>query len=232
MDELDKKIEEKASNIVPKPVETQENLEPKEETADVVEEKKETEQQPIVVQEKKSLSEVNINDVQFTLNKEKSFEEQAEDVVNAMAIAKAVNDEETAKDLSEKKAEELKSKASGKLKEAQAREKNAESDLQEAQRKKNEAVLSTFGVLKHLPDWLLKIMVFIFSPVYVVLTVIIGVPCGVVKVLIDNIDNILVRYESAEETNKPKIKVTVWIVLVGLILGITALVLLKCFDKI
>jgi hypothetical protein len=75
-------------------------------------------------------------------------------------------------------------------------------------------------------------MVFIFSPVYVVLTVIIGVPCGVVKVLIDNIDNILVRYESAEETNKPKIKVTVWIVLVGLILGITALVLLKCFDKI
>ena len=149
-----------------------------------------------------------------------------------MATAAAVSDKETADDLAEKKAEELKAKASKKLKAAQTDDINAETDKEEAERVRNEAVLQTFGITKHLPNWLLRIMVVIFSPIYILLTVIIGIPCGVIKVLIENIDNILVRYESTKTTYKPKIRVTVWIIFGIIILGGVSLVVFKCLNKI
>ena len=185
-----------------------------------------------IPEESKSLANVDISDVKFSLDKSKSYEEQADDVVGAMATAQAVSDKETVKDITDKKAEELKAKASKKLKDAQAKDIDAETSKQEAERKKYEAVLSTFGITKHLPNWLLKIMVFLFSPVFILLTIVIGIPCGIVKVLIDNIDNILVRYESAETTNKPKIKVTIWIVLIASVLVGIAFVVLKILNKV
>lgn len=181
----------------------------------------------IIETPQKSISEVGVSDIQFSLDNTKSYEQQAEDVVGAMATAKAVSDEGTAKDIAEKKAEELKSKANRKLQSAQAEEINATVERQEAARAKNEAVLQTFGINKHLPDWLLKTMVIIFSPVYIFLTITIGIPCGIVKVLIDNIDNILVRYENAKSTYKPKIKVAVWIILGVFALSIIAVVLIN-----
>ena len=62
----------------------------------------------------------------------------------------------------EKKSEELKAKAETKRIQASTEETNAVVSQQEANRIKNEAVLQTFGINKHLPDWLLKIMVFLF----------------------------------------------------------------------
>lgn len=180
----------------------------------------------------KSINDIGVNDISFSLDKEKSYEAQAEDVIGAMATVKAVTDEETVKSITEKKSKELQAKVNKRLKDAQASDLNAEVDKQEAERKKYEAVLSTFGITKHLPSWLLYTMVILFSPVFIILTIVIGIPCGIVKVLIDNIDNILVRYENAEQKNRPKIKATVWIVLVGAILCGTAFVLLKIFDKI
>ena len=182
--------------------------------------------------ERKGIGNLDVNDIELTIDRSKSFEQQAEDIVGAMATAEAVKDKQTAKDLAEKKAEELKAKASHKLKAAQTEDIKAETAKQEANRSKNEAVLQTFGINKHLPDWLLKIMVVLFSPIFIVLTIIIGVPCGVVKVLIDNIDNILVRYDTAKDTNKPKIKVTVWIILVLAILAAIGFIVLKCTGKI
>lgn len=82
------------------------------------------------VEEKKALGEVNINDIEFTIDKSKSYEEQTEDVVGAMATAKAVSDEATAQDLADKKAEELKAKASQKLKTAQTADIKAETQKQ------------------------------------------------------------------------------------------------------
>lgn len=197
--------------------------------------KKEIEEQAkLIVQEKegKSLRDVDIGDVRFSLDKTKNYEAQAEDVVGAMATAKAVTDEHTVKDITDKKAEELKAKASKKLKDAQAEDLNAETGKQEAERKKYEAVLSTFGINRHLPNWLLRIMVVLFSPIFIVLTIVIGVPCGIVKVLIDNIDNVLVRYETAETQHKPRIKTTIIIVLVvGTLAGIAVFVL-KLLNKI
>jgi hypothetical protein len=213
MEDIKKKIEEQAKKIV----------EEKEKTSVLV---------PTVPVESKSISQVNISDVEFSLDKSKTYEEQAEDVVSAMATAQAVSDKHTVQDITEKKAEELKVKASKKLKDAQTKDIDAETDRQEAERRKYEAVLSTFGITKHLPNWLLKIMVFLFSPVFILLTIIIGIPCGVVKVLIDNIDNILVRYETAKSEGKPKIKVTIWIILIASLLVGISIFVLKILNKI
>ena len=156
-----------------------EQIKPIEEIRALVKAKNEL--QPISKNETKALGQVDMNDIRFVLDESKSYEQQAEDVVGAIAIAKAVSDETTTKDLAEKKAEELKTKASQKLKKAQTDDIKAETEKQEASRSKNEAVLQTFGVNKHLPEWLLRIMVVLFSPIYILLTIIIGVPCGIVS---------------------------------------------------
>lgn len=182
--------------------------------------------------EKKSLGAVSVDDIEFTLDKSKDFEKQAEDVVGAMATARAVSDEKVAKELSDKKADELRSKASAKAKQAETADINAETEKQEAERKLYEAVLETFGIKKHLPKWLMRVLVFIFTPIYILLSLLIGVPCGVVKTLIDNVDNIICRYESAAENSKPKIKITIWILLVLVILAAVGLIVLKCLGKI
>lgn len=182
--------------------------------------------------EKKSINSVSVNDIEFSLDKSKDYEKQAEDVVGAMATARAVANEKVAEDLSAKKADELRSKASAKAKRAEAADITAETEKQEAERKLYEAVLETFGIKKHLPKWLMRTLVVIFTPIYVVLALIIGIPCGVIKTVIDNVDNIICRYESAGEASKPKIKVTIIILFVLLILAATGFVILKCLGKI
>lgn len=195
----------------------------------------ETEQNNAVLaveNECKAITEISANDIKLKIDESKSMEQQAEDVVGAMATAKAVQDEETAKALTDKKAEELLAKAEAKKKEAKTAETKAEVKLQEANRSKNEAVLQTFGINKHLPDWLLKIMVVLFAPIYIVLSFIIGVPCGVIKFLIDDIDNILVTYENAEAQGKRKIKVTVWIAFISMLVVAIGYIVLKATKSI
>ena len=175
----------------------------------------------------KAITDLSAKDIMVTIDKTKSLEDQAEDLVGAMATAKAVNDGKTAEDIAQKKSEELKTKAEIKLKDAQTKDIKATTEMQEAKRQKYEAVLETFGIKKHLPDYLLHIMVWLFTPIYILLTIAIGIPCGLVKVLIDNIDNILVRYENSETKNKPKIKVTVWIMLIVAIAIVVTIIILN-----
>lgn len=176
--------------------------------------RKQTENLPTTTTQK-SIAQVSVDDIQLTLDKTRSMEQQAEDIVGAMATARAVQDEDTAQSLADKKAAELKARAKAKVKQAEAAETQATTDKEEAQRQRYEAVLQTFGIKTHLPKLLLKIMLLIFSPIYIVLNLVIGIPCGFVKVIIDNIDNILVRYENADEKNKPKIKFTVLFLLIA-----------------
>ena len=175
---------------------------------------------------------MSAKDIKYQVDNAKSIEQQAEDVVGAMATASAVHDEQTAKELTEKKAEELKAVAEAKKKRAQTEQTKAVVAQQEANHSRNETVLQTFGVTKALPDVLLKIMVILFSPIYILLTILIGIPCGIVKVLIDNIDNILVRYESADEKIKPRLKFTVWAFLIVATVAVIAFAVLKAFGKI
>lgn len=182
--------------------------------------------------QEKALTEVNFNDVKFKLDTSKDFEKQVEDVLGGVVTASAVQDAGVQKELKEKKAEELVNKARTKANKAQEDAIKAETEVQKAERDLYEAVLNTFGIFKHLPRFLMKILVWILSPLYTVLSILIGLPCAFVKILIDNLDGIICRYEKTADGTKPKIKVVSWMLFSVLVLGIIALTVLKCLGKI
>lgn len=182
--------------------------------------------------QEKSLSEVNFNDVKFKLDTSKDFQEQVEDVLGGVVTASAVQDKDVQETLKKEKSEELVNKAHEKASKAKEQAINAETEVQKAERALYESVLNTFGIFKHLPRYLMKLLVWILSPLYVVLTLLIGLPCGFVKVLIDNLDGIICRYEDTKEGTKPKIKVIFWILFAALVVGAICLTVLKCLNKI
>ena len=176
-------------------------------------------------QNEKSLADVKLEDIRFKLDTEKSLQDQAEDVAGALSIAGALRKEETSKQLIDSKSAELVDKAKSKAI-------TAETEVQKAEQTLYEAVLQTFGIFKHLPRWLMKVVTFIFSPVYLVFCFLIGTPCAFVKILIENIDGIVCRYDKVGDTVKPKIRVIFWIVLALGLAAAICLTVLKCLNKI
>ncbi len=179
-------------------------------------------------EKKRSIDTISVSDIKIKLDDEKPVESQAEDVVGAMVTAAAISDETIKSTLTDRKAEELVNKASEKAKKAQKDAVNAETELQKAERDLYEAVLNTFGIYKHLPRGLMKVLVWIFSPLYTILSLLIGIPCGFCKILIDNLDGILCRYSKTGDEVKPKIKTIFIILLVLAILTGICLTVLAC----
>ena len=183
-------------------------------------------------QNEKSLTDVKLEDIRFKLDTGKSLQDQAEDVAGALSIAGALRKEETSKQLIDSKSAELVDKAKSKAAEAKSKAIDAETEVQKAEQNLYEAVLQTFGIFKHLPRWLMKIVTIIFSPVYLVFCFIIGTPCALVKIIIENLDGIICRYEKVGNTTKPKIRVIFWIILALIVVTAICLTVLKCLNKI
>lgn len=160
----------------------------------------------------KSIADVTLKDVHFKLNTDKTYEEQAEDVVGAIATAKAVEDKGTVDALASAKQSELIDKQYTKVKQAKKQSIEAETEIQKAEWDTYKVLFDTFNINSHLPKWLQKIVVSILTPFYLVFVLAIKVPCGFVRMLIDGIDGIICRYERADERTRPRIKVTVWII--------------------
>jgi hypothetical protein len=160
----------------------------------------------------KSIADVTLKDVHFKLNTDKTYEEQAEDVVGAMATAKAVEDKGTVDALASAKQSELIDKQYTKVKQAKKQSIEAETEIQKAEWDTYKVLFDTFNINSHLPKWLQKIVVSILTPFYLVFVLAIKVPCGFVRMLIDGIDGIICRYERADERTRPRIKVTVWVI--------------------
>ena len=160
----------------------------------------------------KSIADVTLKDVHFKLNTDKTYEEQAEDVVGAMATAKAVEDKGTVDALASAKQSELIDKQYTKVKQAKKQSIEAETEIQKAEWDTYKVLFDTFNINSHLPKWLQKIVVSILTPFYLVFVLAIKVPCGFVRMLIDGVDGIICRYEKADERTRPRIKVTVWII--------------------
>lgn len=160
----------------------------------------------------KSIADVTLKDVHFKLNTDKTYEEQAEDVVGAMATAKAVEDKGTVDALASAKQSELIDKQYTKVKQAKKQSIEAETEIQKAEWDTYKVLFDTFNINSHLPKWLQRIVVSILTPFYLVFVLAIKVPCGFVRMLIDGIDGIICRYERADERTRPRIKVTVWII--------------------
>lgn len=160
----------------------------------------------------KSIADVTLKDVHFKLNTDKTYEEQAEDVVGVMATVKAVEDKDTVDALASAKQSELIDKQYTKVKQAKKQSIEAETEIQKAEWDTYKVLFDTFNINSHLPKWLQKIVVSILTPFYLVFVLAIKVPCGFVRMLIDGIDGIICRYERADERTRPRIKVTVWII--------------------
>lgn len=183
-------------------------------------------------QNEKSLTDVKLEDIRFKLDTGKSLQDQAEDVAGALSIAGALRKEETSKQLIDSKSAELVDKAKSKAAEAKSKAIDAETEVQKAEQNLYEAVLQTFGIFKHLPRWLMKVVTIIFSPVYLIFCFIIGTPCALVKIIIENLDGIICRYEKVGNTTKPKIRVIFWIILALIVVTAICLTVLKCLNKI
>lgn len=183
-------------------------------------------------EKKKSIDKISVGDIKIKLDDKKSIESQAEDVVGAMVTASAINDEKVKETLTNKKAEELVNRAEEKASKAKTQSINAETELQKAERDLYEAVLNTFGIYKHLPRGLMKTLVWIFSPLFVIISLLIGIPCGFVKIIIDNLDGIICRYDKTGDGVKPKIKIVFWVILGLLVVGAICLTVLACLHII
>lgn len=183
-------------------------------------------------EKKKSIDKISVADIKIKLDDNKSIESQAEDVVGAMVTASAITDKNIKSALTDKKAEELVNKANEKATKAKKVAIDAETELQKAERDLYEAVLNTFGIYKHLPRGLMKTLVWIFSPLYTIISLLIGIPCGFCKILIDNLDGIVCRYDKTGDVVKPKIKTIFWIVFALIIVGSICLTVLACLHII
>lgn len=197
---------------------------------DKLEEQTQEEQRALTLD--KSIADVTLNDVHFKVNTERTYEEQAKDVVNAMAIAKAVGKEETVEALAEGKKQELIGEQVVKVTQTQQHANDAKTELAKSEYSANETVLKTFMVFSHLPKWLQNIVMGFLTPFYLIFVLVVNVPCGFVKMLIDGIDGIICRYEKADEHTRPRIKVTVIILFVLAVLAITALTTLSALKII
>lgn len=183
-------------------------------------------------EKKKSIDKISVADIKIKLDDNKSIESQAEDIVGAMVTASAITDENIKSALTDRKAEELVNKANEKATKAKKVAIDAETELQKAERDLYEAVLNTFGIYKHLPRGLMKTLVWIFSPLYTIISLLIGIPCGFCKILIDNLDGIVCRYDKTGDVVKPKIKTIFWIVFALIIVGSICLTVLACLHII
>lgn len=167
----------------------------------------------------KPIADVSLKDVKFKLNTNQTYEEQAKDVVNAMATAKAVEDEATVQALAKGKQDELIGEQQAKITKTKKDLKDSETELQKSEFDSNKTLFDTFNIVSHLPKWLQMIVVPLLTPFYLIGVLVIKVPCGFVRMLIDGIDGIICRYEKADERTRPRIKVTVWIIFGLLVAG-------------
>ena len=167
----------------------------------------------------KSIADVSLKDVKFKLDSNQTYEQQAKDVVNAMATAKAVEDEATVQALAKGKQDELIGEQQSKVKKTQKEFINAQTEVQKAEYDSNKALFDTFNIISHLPKWLQMIVVPLLTPFYLIGVLVIKVPCGFVRMLIDGIDGIICRYEKADERTRPRIKVAVWVIFGLLVAG-------------
>ena len=107
----------------------------------------------------KSITDINLSDVKVKIDTSKSAGEQTEEVIDFVATVTAAQDKETVDKISQAKKEEIVKKAEVKAKEATVKSTEADTEVQKAKREKFELLYETFGVTKHIPDWLLKIFI-------------------------------------------------------------------------
>ena len=180
----------------------------------------------------KPITDVGVEDIVVHLDKSQDVSKQAEQLAELMSTARVMQDEDTKDVLASSKKSELIDRSVAKVKAAQKGVIEAETEVQKAEQESYEGLLTTFGFFHHLPRWLTKILVYCLTPFFLIIGFVIGIPCGLVKILIENIEGIIVKYQKTDDNVKPRIRVTIWILLGLVCLTAVCLTVLGCLHII
>lgn len=147
-------------------------------------------------EEQPSIIDTEVPKLKVELDKDKTYTEQAKDLVGVMATQKAIKDEDLVKDITEAKKEELRTGADANLKEEQAKAKTAEKTLQEANYGVYEGVATYAGVKKPLPKGMQRVLFSILSFFQIVVLILVGTPTSIINILADCVDSIFKKLSS------------------------------------
>lgn len=191
MDEIERSIREKAKAVV----EAQEK--PKEQSA----------------------VEAFKQQVEFQVDRTKSYEEQAKDLVGLKATEQAIQDDDLTKGVTDRKKAEILNHADAHLKKEEAENKKADTLLQEANYGVYEGVATYAGIKKPLPQKMQNILFAILSAVQTILLIAFGIPISLINIIADGVDSIVKKLGNITRSAR-------WIVLIALAAGVVWLILL------
>lgn len=154
-------------------------------------------------------TEIRTDDLQFEVDKSKSFNEQAKDMVGAIATKQAIEDVNLQKDITDTKKKELKNNAEKELKKEQE-------SLQEAEYGVYKGIASYAGIKKPLPQKYQKILFFMYMVLLFPFQVTVGSVFCIVNYFADCADSFFEKLSSITKSAKT-------LVLSLLVLGSVAL---------
>lgn len=129
--------------------------------------------------------------LEFKFDATKSTNEQAKDIVDVKATAKAIEDEELTRGVTDRKKAEILNHADAHLKKEEAENKKAEILLQEANYGVYNGVATYAGIKKPLPQKMQKLLFTMLSAFQLLLLIAIGFPISVVNILLDSVDSVI-----------------------------------------
>lgn len=157
-----------------------------------------------------------LNDV--TIDQNKSFEDRAKDVATVIATKKALEDDKLVYKITDLKKDELSEAAKANYKKGQAKNQEAEKELQTALFGVYDGLASYMGLKRDLPKRMLKILMFFVQPVLGLLLLVSGLVVGTINILMDGVNSIAEKFATLSEITKKIVKSLFWILLVALFL--------------
>lgn len=163
--------------------------------------------------ENKASADAAPTQIKFNIDPNKSYSEQAKDIVGLNATAKAISDENLAKDVTDRKKAEILNYADANLKKEEAENKKADIQLQEANYGVHSGVADYAGIKKPLPSKMQAILFTILSVIQTIFLIAIGVPISIINICADGIDSVVKKLGTLTKS-------AMWIVLVLIALGV------------
>ena len=134
--------------------------------------------------------------IDFKIDNEKAYSEQAKDIVGVKATENALKDEELAKSVTERKKAELLNYADASLKKEEAENKKADIKLQEANFGVYDGVATYAGIKKPLPQKMQNVLFSILSAIQTILLIVFGIPISVINITADGVDSVIKKLET------------------------------------
>jgi hypothetical protein len=143
-----------------------------------------------------------INNVDFTVDKNKSFTEQAKDFVGAVATKKAIEDEHTVQKITKLKQDELIAHAEADSKKEETSGKAEEENLQKANYGIYKGVATYAGIEKPLPNLMQKILFSFLAVFQTIFLLFLGTATSIINITADCINSIVIKISQLTKSAK------------------------------